>query len=69
VFPVTDRDDLVSRIRYFVDNPAARREAGRICRGYVEEKRGATQIVLDGLARFLSARPEDRPREVSQPPG
>lgn len=53
VFCVKDRTQLIEVIRYFVDNEEARQGAGRICRDYVIEKKGATEKVMGGLKEFL----------------
>ena len=52
-FAVRDRAELAEGIRRFVDDDTARQAAGRICRDYIEEKRGATDRVMQGLRRFL----------------
>jgi 3-deoxy-D-manno-octulosonic-acid transferase len=52
-FAVGGRDDLVEGIRRFAGDEEARRAAARICREYIEEKRGATDRVMRGLVRFL----------------
>jgi 3-deoxy-D-manno-octulosonic-acid transferase len=52
-FAVKDRTELIGKIRHFADDGRARQEAGRICREYVREKKGATDRVMMGLRRFL----------------
>jgi 3-deoxy-D-manno-octulosonic-acid transferase len=53
VFAVTDREQLVEGIRRFADDEEARQAVGRICREYIEEKRGATDRVMQGLREYL----------------
>lgn len=66
-FAVRDQEELVQGIRRFADDENARGKAGRICRDYIEEKRGATERVMKGLAEFLGeprgAREDVRPAE------
>jgi 3-deoxy-D-manno-octulosonic-acid transferase len=52
-FVVRGREDLVRGIRRFAGDEEARLAVGRICREYIEEKRGATDRVMRGLVRFL----------------
>ncbi len=52
-FAVNDRQGLVEGIRRFVDDEPGRQAVGRLCREYVEEKRGATDRVMTGLREFL----------------
>jgi 3-deoxy-D-manno-octulosonic-acid transferase len=53
VFAVRDQEELTRLIRRFSDDERARREVGKICRDYIEEKRGATNSVMMGLRKFL----------------
>ncbi|OEU82635.1 MAG: hypothetical protein BA865_04180 [Desulfobacterales bacterium S5133MH4] len=53
VFCVKDRTQLIEVIRYFVNNEEERQGAGRICRDYIIEKKGATEKVMEGLKEFL----------------
>ncbi len=52
-FSVKDREELVQGIRGFAEDPQAREAVGRICREYIEEKRGATDRVMAGLRAYL----------------
>ena len=53
VFAVKDQKELVEGIRRFADDERARQAVGRICREYIQEKRGATDRVMIGLRKFL----------------
>ena len=44
VFAVEDQKELVEGIRRFADDEGARLEVGRICREYIQEKKGATGV-------------------------
>jgi 3-deoxy-D-manno-octulosonic-acid transferase len=61
-FVVKDPEELTEGIRRFARDARARQEAGRICREYIEEKRGATDRVMAGLRAYLG---EPRPSEGS----
>ncbi len=52
-FPVRDRVELVAGLRRLLEDGEARREAGRRCRDYVQERTGATDRVMQGLRRYL----------------
>ena len=52
-FAVNDQQELMEGIRRFADDASARQRVGRICREYIEEKRGATDRVMMGLRKFL----------------
>ena len=53
VFAVEGRKELVEGLRRFADDEQARQAVGRICREYIQEKKGATDKVMLGLRNYL----------------
>jgi 3-deoxy-D-manno-octulosonic-acid transferase len=53
VFAVENKGELADGIRRFLHDEEARKEAGQICRDYIQEKKGATERVMTGLREYL----------------
>jgi 3-deoxy-D-manno-octulosonic-acid transferase len=53
VFSIRSAEELEPLLRHFAANEDERKRTGEICRRYIEERKGATQKVLDELKPLL----------------